>query len=624
MEHLRIALCALVLSFAATASADDPPAHAYTLRARLDPALHTIAGQGTIRWTNQSTRPQRELWIHLYLNAFAHRRTIFMRESGGQLRGVRFDGQGGIRVTRLRWGDDDLLEGAGPPDAPSDGSTPPEDEDEAAGAGERDETEWRVPLPRAVAPGESIELEVIFESRLPPVFARSGYAGDFHVVAQWFPKIARLERDGTWASFPYHGNGEFYADFADYELTVETPPGWQVGATGQLRSHDEGPGRTSRTFVAENVHDQVFVAAPWLQELAEPVPAGPDGREIAVRVLYPPGYESAAERHLEVTRRGLVHFGEMLFPYPYEQLTVVVPPRAASGAAGMEYPQLFLTAGEWFRWDSMPMAWHDEVTAHELGHQWFQGMVATHEVRWPMLDEGLTEWVTGDLMREMHGRRRSGIGWPFDVDGFEIRRGVALLGDATPPPGTPAYGFPDGGYGRTIYFRTSSVLETVARTWGRDRFRRALGSYARANRFGHPTPEDLFRAFDAEYGRWMSQRVLRPALMEGASYQRSAGPLTHEGGRTRVTFTRAGELPIPTRVRLSGPAGETEVPWPARQRELAIDVEGHYDLAQADPRRHGLVDADRRDDVATTRDRRGLSVQGIWRLLATLFGSAGP
>ena len=142
-----------------------------------------------------------------------------------------------------------------------------------------------------------------WESRLPPVFARSGWHGAFHMVAQWFPKLARLEPGGEWASFPYHGHGEFYADFADYDLTVETPPGWVVGASGVMREERFTSAATVRRFEAERVHDVAFAAAPWFEELegTHEGEAGP----VHVRVLYPPGFRGAAERHLEVTLAGL-------------------------------------------------------------------------------------------------------------------------------------------------------------------------------------------------------------------------------------------------------------------------------------------------------------------------------
>lgn len=600
---MRLAIALSLLAIASAARADAP--HAYVLRARLDAARHQVSGEGRIVWTNESDRPQRELYFHLYLNAFRDEGTVFMRESGKQLRGVRFRGRGGVDVEALTLGGRDLLA----------------DADDELIAGDR--TQLRVPLPAAVLPGERVELEVRWTARLPPVFARSGYHRDFHVVAQWFPKLARLEPDGRWATSPYHGNGEFYADFADYDLTIDTPAGWVVGATGTLAAERQDGGRAIRRYVARRVHDAVFVTAPWLRERWA-THHRDDGSEVRVRLLYPPGYDSALAVHEAVTLDGLAHYGRHFGPYPYPQLTVVVPPRGAEGAAGMEYPTLFVTAGPWLRVPGAPILFHEEVTAHELAHQWFQGLVATDEVRWPMLDEGITEWATGDLLARRHGRDRSGLALgPLRVDGFELRRGFAFQGTPTPPPGRPAHEFSRHAYGRSVYGRTSAILETVARTWGRGRFRRALGTYARRGRFRHPTPEDLFAAFDAEYGGWMSRRVLRPALLDGAVASLQVGEPVIDGGRTRVRAERRGALPIPSVLELRGPAGRRRVPWPGGRQVLEVDEAGRWHTAWIDPDRHNLTDPDRRDD-ARSLEPRPAPFARLLALAQALLGAVGP
>src|SRR5262249_21253681 len=95
-----------------------------------------------------------------------------------------------------------------------------------------DTSQLRTPLPYTVAPGASLDIHVAFCTKLPPVTSRTGYAGDFVFAAQWFPKLAVLERDGQWAHFPYHYQAEFYADFGTYDVTLTVPASDIVGATG--------------------------------------------------------------------------------------------------------------------------------------------------------------------------------------------------------------------------------------------------------------------------------------------------------------------------------------------------------------------------------------------------------
>jgi hypothetical protein len=592
----HLLLLALLLPPAAHAELpDEPPPHRYELRAVLDPQTHVVDGTARILWRNTSAAPVRELFFHLYLNAFAHDRTVFMRESRGHLRGVVARGRGHIEVTELATEDGVDLLGRAHTDLVA-----------------NDETQMRVELETPVAPGETLIIRARFRSQLPPLFARSGHVGDLHVVAQWFPKLAKLEPDGTWSSYPYHGLGEFYADFATYDLTVVTPADFVVGSTGQLVSERKAQGSIERHYMAHWVHDAAFVAWPHFRQLSENV-AG-----VAVRVLYPPGYGAAAMHHLEVTRAGLASFGDAYGPYPYPTLTVVVPPRGAEGGAGMEYPTMFLTWGPWFSIPGARGGLAEEVTAHELAHQWFQGMVATDEVRWPMLDEGLASWATWDLLGQRHGRTCSAFGppWPC-VDGFELLRHFAFrMGPPTPAPAQPVHAFPDASaYGRAIYGRVPLVFETVARAWGRSRWLDALGTYARRHRFAHPGPEDLYRAVDEVYGAGFSRRVLRPALDAGSDASvrvASVRAATAAPGtvRTEVTVQRTGAVPVPTRLVLldarAPPAlvrGDRDTFTVVHRGRVpvaaALDVEGHILLdpsalddarvpEQAPPSPHGL------------------------------------
>src|SRR4029453_9915577 len=85
-----------------------------------------------------------------------------------------------------------------------------------------------------------------FAGRLPVPIARTGCVPDFCLVGQWFPKIATLETHGVrgaerarWGARQFHGPTEFYADFADYDVTIDTPNGWLVRATGNAEAPRE-------------------------------------------------------------------------------------------------------------------------------------------------------------------------------------------------------------------------------------------------------------------------------------------------------------------------------------------------------------------------------------------------
>lgn len=435
--------------------------------------------------------------FHLYANAFADRRTVFMREDGAAIRGGRLTRPGGIDVTRLVLADGtDLLARA----------------DRALL--KDDATQMRVPLPSPLQPGASLQLSVDFRVRLPSLLARMGRAGDFFMIAQWFPKLARLERDGRWASFPYHGLGEFYADFADYDLSIEVPARYRVAAPGRRVEQRQVAGGTRRErYQLHDALDVAWAAYPHFRRTAL------DAGGVRIDVYAPPGQAALSQSQAELLRHSLARLGRRLGPYPYDRLVLVLPPAEGRGAFGMEYPGLVVGAiAAWHtRVNPAEHVFHDVVTTHELAHQWFPMLVASDEVAAPVLDEGLAEWLGLNLLRERHGPRSFWpqlLALPFDV--FVPARIALQSARNTPSSLLPAYRYRASQLAPAVYLRPALALEAIRRRWGEPRLWSALGRYARAHRFDHPTVDDLMHAFDASYWPGFSAQVLGPMLERGA------------------------------------------------------------------------------------------------------------
>ncbi len=494
MSQTRLALVFWLLAL--TAHADDRALprtdQRYEIDVTLDPASHTLVGSERISFVNHSQRPLRELYFHLYLNAFRDHHSVFMREGGTQLRDARLQQPGHIEITALHTqAGADLLPSAQAELVPG------------------DRTQLRVPLPAPLSPRATLVVQVAFRAQLPALLARSGYAGEFHMVAQWFPKLARLDETSGWTSFPYHGLGEFYADFADYRVRITLPARFVVGSSGALTNTEvHGTLRTDE-LSASAVHDFAFAAYPYFERVEQRV------QGVQVRVLAPRGYAAAAQRQLRVVRAGLLSLGARFGRYPYATLTVIIPPRDADAAAGMEYPTLFVSGGPWWALPAaLPDPAQDFVTAHELAHQWFCGMIASNEVAYPMLDEGLAQWATLLQLRELYGSPPSLFaGRALPIDPFDVTRAVYLR-RADPVPSSllavDAYRFET--LARAVYLRPALVLDALATIHGEERVQRALSNYAHAQRFRHPTPVDLFASFDDVYGPGYSEQQLRPAL----------------------------------------------------------------------------------------------------------------
>ena len=183
-----------------------------------------------------------------------------------------------------------------------------------------DGTLARAALPEPVAPGEAVEIELEFHAQLPRVFARTGYAGDFLMVGQWFPKLG-VWQDGAWNAYPFHANAEFYADFGTYDVAITLPAGHVTGATGlPVEQADNGDGTQTVAYHAEGVIDFAWTASPDFEQESRSV----DGVEVIY--LYLPEHARTVDRVLDATEAALTHYGQWYGTCPYPRLTVVDVP----------------------------------------------------------------------------------------------------------------------------------------------------------------------------------------------------------------------------------------------------------------------------------------------------------
>ncbi len=591
-----------------------PLVASYELSGRLDEDLHRIAATGLIHWQNTSQHPVNELWFHLYLNAFSHDQSLFLRSPGGRQRGTP-NVWGGLTVNRL------VIREIGSRDLwPRAASHSPGDPDDA--------TDIRLPLPRSVQPGENLTLEVDFEAQLPDLFERTGFVDSFHFVAQWFPKLARLEPDGTWAHFPFHPQAEFYADFGDYDITLDVPTAMVIGATGQRLDRQVSGDRQLVRYRARGVHDFAWTAWDGFQEHREKIGT------TEVRLLYPQGQELNQERAIAVLRRALPDLAQRYGAYPYPTLTVVHPPWNARAAGGMEYPTLITTGAPWYApYVSRAI---ETVTVHELAHQWFYGIIATNEPAAPVLDEGLTTWAESLTLRRYFGSA-SALQLPgLIVSAEAVRRAYTAQHVHDDIVVQPAAQFTDySSIGALVYAKTGTVLRTIANVYGEDRVERALGAYAREHRFQHPTWQNLLDAFERHVGSDATQQL--KLALEGRGWVNYTGEQprcrqldapTADTHQCTVRVRRHGPLQFPVNVDLVlDDASRVSHRWDGHGPSHVIQHQGARRVVGVvvDPEVAITLDSNLLDNAASTRhDSMPRAVGQTTFLVQSILGWVGP
>ncbi len=311
-----------------------PPVASYQITCRLDAEKKTVEGTQVLTWKNTTSRPARTLQFHLYLNAFRNTLSSFWKESEGKGRDgkPRPESWGSIEILRMTGAEGEDLLASLRYISPDDGNP-------------HDRTVAEVIPTRPVAPGETVSIAMDFVSQLPRVVTRTGYKGDFFFVVQWFPKIGVFEETG-WNCHQFHATTEFFADFGNYDVSIDVPSRYRgkVGATGRrVEEREVSDGRVLYRFQQEGVHDFAWTADPAYLVYDDTFREAGLG-DVRLILLLQPEHAAQVDRHFKAAKAALSGYGRILGPYPYGTLTIVDPPWGANGAGGMEYPTL-ITAG---------------------------------------------------------------------------------------------------------------------------------------------------------------------------------------------------------------------------------------------------------------------------------------
>jgi len=579
----------------------------YAVDVGLDEEAHRLEGHERVRWRNTTADAVNHAWFHLYMNAFSSSETVFMRESGGRLRGSFFDDEswGYCHVSDIR-----LLKEGGhrvlEPGYPG-----------------PDRTTMRVELGEAVPPGGEAVFDIDFEVQLPRVFARAGYAGNFHMAGQWFPKLGVYREGRGWHCHSYHASSEFFADFGVFDVEITVPEDMVVGATGVEWRRRRAADTITISYHAEDVHDFAWTASPRFQDV--PVDIRMGSRTITMRFLMDPGNMGHLERYRSSLEGAIRWLDEKLGPYPYSQITVVDPPAGGWGAFGMEYPTLICAGTHPLAFEGVRLA--ETVVIHEFTHNYWYGMSASDEFEEAWLDEGFTSYYEHRILEALYGRATSALETPIGLNvsmNSLSHESYRNLPDRDPVV-TKSWEFSSpGAYGTTVYDKAALALRTLEGLLGRERADAVFRSLFQRVAFTHPDTETVLRILDEESGGELGP-YLRP-LFYGTgtvdylvSRVRTRMPPRHEGydlsgeeplllgageasekregdtsRRTEIIVQREGSLVLPVEILVEFEGGGRVLErWNGRERWVRFVYEGaRVERVTVDPDRRIALDLD--------------------------------
>lgn len=216
------------------------------------------------------------------------------------------------------------------------------------------------------------------------------------------------------------------------------------------------------TYRAHNVRDFNFSASRNYVSLGGKTL---DGRT-RLRVLTQWASTAQQRRILDVAQRAIAQYDTWVGLLPCPLLTIA----ETAGGSAMESPCLI-----WIPRDAGANV--DYLVAHELGHQWFYGVVGNDQAADPFLDEAMTDFLARTFLHQLRATR-----CPLD----RLDRSI--------------YDYVGACYYETIYIQGSKFMTRLKMTMGHRLFWHTLRQFWADNSYTVSSTFKLLEAFRAAAG----------------------------------------------------------------------------------------------------------------------------
>ena len=537
-------------------------------------------GKEIIRYTNNSPDELDFLWLHLDQNAFKNdskgSTIIPLRGSRSGTRGQKLDG--GFKISAVQ-----VISGKGRNRSITDV------EHEVYG------TRMKVNLPSPLkANGGELSLKIDF-SFLSPNYGsdRMGIVetknGKIYSIAQFHPRMCVYDDLNGWNTLPYIGQGEFYLEYGDFNISITVPSDHLVLCSGELLNPLETYtlDQLDRWAKAEASDETVMIRKP--EEINDPG-SRPMGREMitwrykmentrdvawasssafildAARINLPSGKNSVAisaypiesfgdnawERSTEYTKASVEHYSERWFEYPYPTAINI-----ASSVAGIEYPAISFCSYK----SRGGRLWG--VTDHEFGHNWFPMIVGSNERLYGWMDEGFNTFINNISTKEFNNGE-------YHRGKMNMHMAALQFGSASIEPLITA---PDNLKERNMglqYYKTAMFLWLLRdHVLGAKRFDDAFKEYIHRWAFKHPAPDDFFKTMEDVSGEdlgwfWRSWILNNWKLDQAITNVEYVDDDPTKGAY--ITIKNMKEIPMPVKLEITT-ASDIKI-----RKELPVEI----------------------------------------------------
>lgn len=502
----------------------------YIIDVELDDKNHVLRGFEVVHYQNNSNDTLRFIYFHCWPNAYSNKNTPLAKQLLAQ----------GNTYLQL---DDNRYKGF---------------MDSLDFKVNNNNTKWSfvdehkemvlIPLSSPLLPGESIEISTPFRVKIPTgVVSRLGHLDQSYQITQWYPKPAVYDKNG-WHPMPYLSQGEFYSEFGDFNVNITLPNNYIVASTGDLTDDvknselyfleqkmkqtnkilatypmqkdgyiyqypffedaESSTEKKTLKYYQENVHDFAwFTDKNWLV-MKRDIVIPRTFKKVEGWVYFSAENIVNWRSSLDYLELGVQFYSDEIGPYPYNHVTAV--DGSITAGAGMEYPKITVLGV------AENKTLFEETLVHEVGHNWFYGMLASNERMFPWMDEGMNSYFELKYFEKIHPDYTIGDmigGWADNIIGeetyyqklyYELAYLMSVSRNEDQRVDLEAQEYTEDNYPSIIYCKSALIFRYLQGYLGEEVLREIFQKYFDEFNSKHVYPEDFWTIAERVSGKDLS------------------------------------------------------------------------------------------------------------------------
>ncbi len=542
----------------------------YFIQVKLDDKKHELQAFEEIIYSNNSRVPLDSIYIHLWANGYKNNQTAFAKQlmendnmsffyssedEKGYIDSLDFKVEG----KKVKW------------------HYHPEHIDIGI-----------IKLNERLLPGNSIKITTPFHVKLPGDFSRMGHDGESYQVTQWYPKPAVFDKDG-WHPMPYLDQGEFYSEYGSFKVSITLPENYVVGATGDLQNEEEiewllkkvdvtekksfkrkvataeegsvptpsaessfpkSSGKTKTlNYIQNNVHDFAWFADKRFHVLRGMVELPHSKNSVETWVMFTDKEAHLWKDAIPYMNRSIYSYSFWNGDYPYKQATALFGALSAGG--GMEYPNVTVIGS------SGSAASLELVIVHEVGHNWFQGILGFNERDQPAMDEGINSFnelryvetymeefsMLDEALPPLIARWMNLNDFTHRDENYLFYQLMARSNEDQALSLT-SQEYTSSNYGGVVYAKKAISVQMLRAYLGDTLFDKGMQNFFDSWKFKHPTFQDWKEVMEKESEKDLSW-FFGKYYSSAARIDLKAKKIKNKNGNLIITVKNRGDLSVP-------------------------------------------------------------------------------